>query len=523
MILTLEVTGPQAQEMGAGARKVFKAIGGTIGRLPDNDWVFQDPYVSGRHALIRYVNGKFFVEDTSTNGVFINSPENRLSRGQPQALRDGDLLYIDAYQINVSIQNDVTEDVRDPFAVLKNGGPKLVPPPKRAPVPVASEDRTENMAVDRPVDRNGTVVQMPKGMLDDDEDEEEEDDDEAGDERRTEWFGVTEMAEPKRAAQSGAHARPEVVKSTVAVPTPARVDAGKSATVAMQPPRADAGKSSTVALQPTREDAGKSSTVALQPVREDAGKSTVALQPPPRPSVRVPPPPAAKVIPSAVSNAGPKAVSPSPASRPRSAPSAASTSNDGQLQALLDAAGIEGLEPTEETARVLGELLRISLGGVMEALRTRERMKDDLRMRGTSFKAADNNPLKFSANVDDAFHNLLVKHNPAYLQPIDAFDDAFRDVREHQSAFLVAMRLAFESMLSHFDPQRMQEEFDRQMKGSILGVPAKLRYWDLYRDKYGELSKDAEVGFRTLFGDAFGRAYEEHLERLKKTGRPMGQ
>ncbi|MBL8264802.1 type VI secretion system-associated FHA domain protein TagH [Steroidobacter sp.] len=498
MILTLEVTGPQAQEMGAGARKVFKAIGGTIGRLPDNDWVFQDPYVSGRHALVRYVNGKFFVEDTSTNGVFINSPENRLSRGQPQLLRDGDLLYIDAYQINVSIQNDVTEDVRDPFAVLKNGGPKLVPPPKRTPAPVvAAEDRTENMAVERPHDRNGTVVQMPKGMLDDDEDEEEEDDEESGDERRTEWFGVTEMAEPKHSAQSVAasRARPEVVKSTVAVPTPAsRADAGKSATVALQPPRADAGKS-----------------------------ATVALQPPPRPSARIPPPPAAKVVPSAVSNAGPKAASQTPAPRARSEQNLAPTGTNVQLQALLDAAGIEGLEPNEETARVLGELLRISLGGVMEALRTRERMKDDLRMRGTSFKAADNNPLKFSANVDDAFHNLLVKHNPAYLQPIDAFEDAFRDVREHQSAFLAAMRLAFESMLSQFDPQRMQEEFDRQMKGSILGVPAKLRYWDLYRDKYGELSKDAEVGFRTLFGDAFGRAYEEHLERLKKSGRPIGQ
>lgn len=172
---------------------------------------------------------------------------------------------------------------------------------------------------------------------------------------------------------------------------------------------------------------------------------------------------------------------------------------------------------------MLGEILRIALGGVMEALRTRERLKDELRMRGTSFKAAANNPLKFSANVDDAFHNLLVKHNPAYLQPADAFEDAFRDVRDHQSAFLVAMRLAFESMLSQFDPQRMQDEFDRQMKGSILGVPSKLRYWDLYRDKYGELSKDAETGFRTLFGDAFARAYEEHLERLKKSGRPVGQ
>jgi type VI secretion system FHA domain protein len=459
MILTLEVTGPQAQAMGTAGRKVFKALGGTIGRLPDNDWVFPDPYVSGRHALIRYVNGKYFVEDTSTNGVFINSPDNRLTRGQPQQLRDGDLLYIDAYQINISIQKDATEDLRnDPFAVLKNGGPKLVPPPRRAatPAPAASEDRTENLVASRPIDnRNVTILQDSTVRVEEDEDEEDEDE-ESDENHATEWFGMAEVVEPKKPAPAAVRSRPEVVKSTVAIP------------------------------------------------------------PPPRPQRPAP-------VANVVAKAAPKEIPSAPTPRSRPEQSSPATSDSAHLKALFDAAGIEGLEPNAANARMLGEILRIALGGVMEALRTREHLKDELRMRGTSFKAAANNPLKFSANVDDAFHNLLVKHNPAYLQPADAFEDAFRDVRDHQSAFLAAMRLAFESMLSQFDPQRMQDEFDRQMKGSILGVPAKLRYWDLYRDKYGELSKDAETGFRTLFGDAFARAYEEHLERLRKSSRPVGQ
>lgn len=244
--------------------------------------------------------------------------------------------------------------------------------------------------------------------------------------------------------------------------------------------------------------------------RPEIVKATVAVPAPQLPARR-PPPPVVKAVPSPAG------------SRPRSEQSSTPTAGNEQLKALFDAAGIEGLDPSTEAARTLGEILRIALGGVMEALRTRERMKDDLRMRGTSFKVADNNPLKFSANVEDAFHNLLVKQNPAYLQPTDAFEEAFRDVRDHQAAFLTAMRLAFESMLSQFDPQRMQEEFDRQMKGSILGVPVKLRYWDLYRDKYGELIENAEAGFRALFGEAFARAYEEHLERLKHSSRQPGQ
>lgn len=394
MILTLEVTGAQAQDMGAGHRKVFKDIGGTIGRLPDNDWVFMDPYVSGRHALIRYLGGKFFIEDTSTNGVFINSMENRLARGQTQELHDGDVLYIDAYRVNVSIQNDATADGRDALTVLKNAGSKLPPPPR--PAPASLQDV-----------RNGTML----GRRDQEEDE--------ADDRVTEWFGDAETPESK-----------------------------------------------------------SSSTTALLP----------------QPTVRMPLPKAA-----------------------------AKSTDQAQLQALFDAAGIEGLDPSTEVAQTLGGMLRVALSGIMESLRMREQMKDDFRMKGTSFKAADNNPLKFSANVADAFHNLLVKHNPAYLPPVDAFEEAFHDVRDHQVVLPAAMRLAFESMLSQFDPLRLQEEFDRQMKGSLLGVPAKLRYWDLYRDKYGDLIKDAEAGFRTLFGDAFARAYQAHLERLKSPGRSAGQ
>ena len=88
---------------------------------------------------------------------------------------------------------------------------------------------------------------------------------------------------------------------------------------------------------------------------------------------------------------------------------------------------------------------------------------------------------------------------------------------------LFAMRLAFEAMLAQFDPERLQEEFERQGKGSILGVPAKLRYWDLYRDKYAALTQDAEAAFRQLFGDDFAKAYEDELERLRAKHRSRGK
>lgn len=417
MILTLEVMGEQAAALGAGSRKVFHSIGGTIGRLPDNDWVFPDPYISGRHALIRYLNGKFFVEDTSTNGVFINSPGNRLSKTQAHPLRTGDVLYIDAYQIRVAIDKELAVGkAADELARLQERPVRIPPQPARSRAPAArEEDRTASLAISSAEDEG------------------------------TEWFALGESSSPDHAP---------------ALP-----------------------------VRPEPRSAPSSGHAVPQP-----------------PSRRVPPLPATRPTP-VYSSPGRAAFKPE---------ALAGHPDVTQFRELLSAAGIEGLDPSSDLARTFGDILRVVVGGLMDVLRARERMKDELRMRGTTFQPAHNNPLKFSANVDDAFHNLLVKRNPAYLAPTEAFEDALHDIRDHQAAILAATRLAFETMLAQFDPDRLQEEFDRLMKkGSILGVPAKLRYWDLYRDKYGDMVKDADTSYRKLFGEEFAKAYEEQLARLK--------
>jgi type VI secretion system FHA domain protein len=158
------------------------------------------------------------------------------------------------------------------------------------------------------------------------------------------------------------------------------------------------------------------------------------------------------------------------------------------------------------------------VSGVMDVMRSRQQIKDEFRMQGTRVRRIDNNPLKFSANVEDALHNLLVKRNPAYMSPVDAFEDAFADLRHHQIAMLAGMRTAFESMLAEFDPDRLQQEFDRQLAKGL--VPAKLRYWESYRERQQQIVKDSESAFRRLFGDEFARSYEEQLKALKSRDDP---
>jgi type VI secretion system FHA domain protein len=190
------------------------------------------------------------------------------------------------------------------------------------------------------------------------------------------------------------------------------------------------------------------------------------------------------------------------------------------LRALLEGAGLREEVPlTGDLAHSFGQIFRIVVSGVMDVLRSRQDIKDEFRMRMTQFRPADNNPLKFSANVDDALHNLLVKRNAAYLQPVDAFEDAFDDLRYHQLAMLAGMRVAFESMLAQFDPDRLEKQFVRQLQRiPILRFVTRFRYWQLYRDRLEDMAKDPEETFKKLFGEEFARAYEEQLARLKAEG-----
>jgi type VI secretion system FHA domain protein len=187
---------------------------------------------------------------------------------------------------------------------------------------------------------------------------------------------------------------------------------------------------------------------------------------------------------------------------------------------MLAAAGVDSSRVTPELAAQFGQILRVVVAGLMDVLRARERIKDEFRMRVTTFKQADNNPLKFSANVEDALHNLLVKRNAAYLGPVEAFEDAFQDLRNHQMAMLAGMRVAYEAMLAEFEPTHMQADFDRHGKsGSFLSGGSKSKYWELYCNRYHDMVKDADTSFRNLFGDEFAKAYEEQLVKLKTLNR----
>jgi type VI secretion system FHA domain protein len=442
MILTLEITGPREGTPQAEGRKVFHEAGGTIGRLPDNDLVLPDPYVSSRHARIRYANGVFHIEDTSTNGVFVNTPENRLTRGQPYALKSGDRIFIEPYEIRASIGSEPVQTIDDPFAPQDPFGRATSPPPlSSAPSAISADSLVSGSDEVDPLRALGFDAPAAPGPR------------------------VPRAADLARGSVLSEHYQPP------SVPVPA--------------PQRSAGPI------PADYDPLGSDSHPLFPVA-----------------------PAAPAKPSAESRARVESSRPAPPAPGRGAASKVTgKASEASLAAVLAGAGVDSSVVTPELAQNFGQILRVVVAGVIDVLQARQRLKDEFRMRVTTFKPTQNNPLKFSANVDDALYNLLVKRNAAFLGPVEAFEDAFDDVKNHQMAMLAGVRVAFEAVLAQFHPDRLQEEFDRRARGSL--VPGKLRYWEQYRDRFNDMVSDVDASFRELFGEEFAKAYEQQLERLK--------
>src|SRR5690606_25087529 len=98
LILTLRGRPPTAADTPSQMR--LDTRGGRIGRAASCEWVLDGDGVSRLHATVRHLDGVYFIEDHSTNGMLHNG--NALRAGFPAPLRDGDTLRIDVFDIDVT-------------------------------------------------------------------------------------------------------------------------------------------------------------------------------------------------------------------------------------------------------------------------------------------------------------------------------------------------------------------------------------------------------------------------------------
>ncbi len=125
MTVRLRVVSDHRRVLGDRSTIVFSVDGGTIGRSADNDWVLPDPlrYVSAHHARVQFRDGHYYLEDLSTNGVFLNDDERPVSKRGATGVRlqNGDVVKVGEYQIVVAL------DANEPAPPAEPDGAAAVP------------------------------------------------------------------------------------------------------------------------------------------------------------------------------------------------------------------------------------------------------------------------------------------------------------------------------------------------------------------------------------------------------------
>jgi FHA domain-containing protein len=162
-------------------------------------------------------------------------------------------------------------------------------------------------------------------------------------------------------------------------------------------------------------------------------------------------------------------------------------------------------------------LLRTMTEGLLELLTARMVAKREFGAQGTQLRTRENNPLKFSPDVDAALAHLLGPGERGFLPPVEAAREAIDDLRAHQLALLAGMRAALDAVMARFDPAVLEQRIAPSgAVESLIPSQRKARLWDAYSQQFAQIVGEVEGDFDALLGRAFLKAYQAQLAELAR-------
>lgn len=515
--------------------RVFGEEGGAIGRGQGNAWPLTDPerFISSHHCSIEYENGVYYIADYSTNGTYVNHGEQPIGNGEREPLDDGMSITIGDYEFAVTLGQAKPAASATPPAPEASipgvSGPFAKDIENNAPLSLTPADADDDFARDFPLAGQSDLHRPVK---------------------------ITPHSEPVIPGQENIldplqafdqlHRSKQSTLPVESDDAPFALNQGDHAPLAEQaftPPKSFA-PATTNDMEMIPEDwdrteygfQQKSSPreLSLEPLDGAVGRGSaasgesaaalLARQAPARKRNRVSNTPTgskaqrsakASAASTAAAASQPERKAQQPAAQSRATINAAAQAVDNDLVAAM---GLDKSSFTPEQLaqlnHVVGQFVRHTVEGLLKVLRARSTIKNELRLGVTTVQPRDNNPMKFSVNVDDALDHLFVRQSKGYLPPIASVNESFETILDHQVAVLAGMRAAFKSLLHKFDPVELTRRFDTRSANGIFSGGKKLRYWDAYNEFFNQQVQDLDSSFQHLFGDEFVKAYEAQLMEL---------
>ncbi|MEJ2455366.1 MAG: type VI secretion system-associated FHA domain protein TagH [Candidatus Thiodiazotropha sp.] len=437
----------------------FDPQGGTIGRRDDNDWVLPDPqrFISGCHALISFIDGRYWVTDVSSNGVYLNHAESPLGSESQAPLRQGDSLTIGEYEISVTLQQPAIQAadagsfdaLEDPYARLldqhagQDIGQDLAPFAAGTDPAPEPEFFLEAPAVPDLDSEAPAIPTAPPGVA----------------------------SESNHVSDLNAYvAEPAMIPEDWQVEDGAATPGASSAGPACEIPRQ---------LEPSAQ---------LPPLSADDGSDG-------QPATAV------------------------PETFGRQTGGSVAQGEELLRRALARGMGISHTLlyelPFSEVLENLGRILHSNVEGAMSILRARAQMKSEFRMSQTMIRPTENNPLKFSVNAEEALRHIIdPRPSSGYLSSLAAFREAHEDTEAHMLAVMVGMQSALKAVLQRFKPENLEQRLEQKALLDKVPLYRRAKSWELFNELYGEIAREVEDDFQQVFGRAFSQAYEGQIRRL---------
>ena len=186
------------------------------------------------------------------------------------------------------------------------------------------------------------------------------------------------------------------------------------------------------------------------------------------------------------------------------------------VAAFLNGAGVDPADISPDTSYALGQIVRVSVQGVIDLLRVRAQFRNEFRLPITGVQSSYNNPLKSAVEPEQALVMLLRPSLHGYPLPLRAFVDAFDDIRFHQIAMAAGMRAGFDGVTRQFDPKNLIEHFERSGRAGVSRFGSRARYWAEYIDMFESVAAYPDTAFQRLFREEFSDAYQRCLDELKR-------
>jgi type VI secretion system FHA domain protein len=124
-------------------------------------------------------------------------------------------------------------------------------------------------------------------------------------------------------------------------------------------------------------------------------------------------------------------------------------------------------------------------------------------------RARDNNPLKFSTNLDGTLAVLLGRRVPGFMDAPEAIRESVRDVKAHEIAIMAGLKAALVGQLEQLSPAALRAQGGKR-GGGMFGQKARL--WERFEALHEQMSTEQVAA--SPVGGQFSAAYSAQYRKI---------